>query len=86
MTDKDAFIAQLDDKISQINNEDAVRTEALKREISDGTMGQTVSNAVAIIADAYSKGINVGLSDDQAFYFACKTAGLEMEPPYMNAH
>ncbi|KRN01273.1 hypothetical protein FD13_GL001185 [Levilactobacillus senmaizukei DSM 21775 = NBRC 103853] len=82
MTSKDKFIAQLDDKISQIGNEDAVRAEALKREIADGTMDQTVSNAVNIIADAYTKALNVGLSDDQAFYFACKTAGVEMTPPY----
>ncbi|MFC6275619.1 hypothetical protein ACFQET_08850 [Levilactobacillus tangyuanensis] len=82
MTSKDKFIAQLDDKISQISNEDAVRAETLKREISDGTMDQTVTNAIAIVTNTYTQGLSAGLSDDQAFFIACKTAGVELNPPY----
>lgn len=83
MTDKDKFIAQLDDKITEISNQDAVRAETMKREIEDGTMGQTVDNVVHIVVDTYTKCLNAELSDNQAFFVACKTAGIEMNEPYL---
>lgn len=84
MNNKEKFIAQLDDKITEISNQDAVRTETMKREISDGTMDQTVNNTVSIIMYTYTSCLSAGLSDNQSFFIACKTAGIEMNEPYVD--
>lgn len=77
MTDKDKFIAQLDDKITEISNQDAVRAETMRRELDDGTMSLTVSNTVNVAQLAYTEALNSGFSDDQAFLICCKASGLD---------
>ncbi|WP_123830970.1 hypothetical protein [Levilactobacillus brevis] len=81
---KTEFIKQYAEKIQELVNQDSVRNETVKREIEDGTAATSVDNSTTIAAYQYQQALSAGFSDDQAFFMACKNAGIEIEAPYMN--
>lgn len=79
---KTEFMNQYAEKIQELVNQDSVRNETVKREIEDGTAATAVDNGTTIAAYQYQQSLSAGFSDDQAFFMACKNAGIEIEAPY----
>lgn len=79
---KTEFIKKYAEKIQELVNQDSVRNETVKREIEDGTAATSVDNSTTIAAYQYQQALSAGFSDDQAFFMACKNAGIEIEAPY----
>jgi len=79
---KSEFLTKFEDKIQELVNQDAVRNETVRREIEDGTASAAVDNGTTIAAYQYQQALSAGFSDDQAFFMACKNAGIEIEAPY----
>lgn len=80
--DKEKFLALFDDKIKEVANQDSVRTATLEQEIADGTMDATVNNAITVASYTLDLSLKSGFSDNQAFFMACKMAGIDIEAPY----
>lgn len=80
--DKNKFLALFDDKIKEVANQDSVRAATLQQEIQDGTMDITVDNALTVVRYTLDQSLKSGFTDDQAFFMACKMAGIEIEAPY----
>ena len=64
---KSEFLTKFEDKIQELVNQDA---------------SAAVDNGTTIAAYQYQQALSAGFSDDQAFFMACKNAGIEIEAPY----
>lgn len=73
--DKETFISLYNDEINKIVNQDAVRSETIKREREDGTLDQTIEGSTYIARKAYLSALDQGFNDDQAFVIGLRQAG-----------
>ncbi|WP_203648921.1 hypothetical protein [Secundilactobacillus yichangensis] len=73
--DKETFISLYNDEINKIVNQDAVRSETIKREREDGTLDNMIEGSTYIARTAYLKALNQGFNDDQAFVIGLRQAG-----------